>query len=377
MSKNTKIQWCDGTVNPVMACQGCELWPTIGKLNQVIEGVFEAPSAATLSKITHLLKDRLPTDVYHDRNHIACMISAMETTTDSPKIRKAIESAIAKEFTCYAGILNLRHGDDDTQPHKRTNSGYAKKFEIPTLFPGRVAVAASWSDLTGTLRPEKPWMNGLPRMIFISDMGDALSKTVPFDYLHREIIQNVSSKNGSRHLWLWLTKRPRRMAEFSRWLLQQGETWPDNLVAMTSVTSSKTVGRVNELLKVECRWRGLSVEPLSTPVTLPLKGIDWCIVGGASGFYAQPFDIAWAADIVGQCRTAGTAPFVKQLGSNPVHNSTPVPLNDGHGGDWSEWPEALRIREFPYGLARIPGVVRAEDRGTRQNCGNHRFHGVS
>ena len=26
--KSTKIQWCDSTVNPVMGCDGCELWPT-------------------------------------------------------------------------------------------------------------------------------------------------------------------------------------------------------------------------------------------------------------------------------------------------------------------------------------------------------------
>ena len=26
--KNTTIQWADSTVNPVMGCNGCELWPT-------------------------------------------------------------------------------------------------------------------------------------------------------------------------------------------------------------------------------------------------------------------------------------------------------------------------------------------------------------
>lgn len=32
MSKNTAIQWADSTINPVMGCDGCELWPTIGSL---------------------------------------------------------------------------------------------------------------------------------------------------------------------------------------------------------------------------------------------------------------------------------------------------------------------------------------------------------
>ena len=31
MSKTTKIQWCDSTVNPTMGCDGCELWNKIGR----------------------------------------------------------------------------------------------------------------------------------------------------------------------------------------------------------------------------------------------------------------------------------------------------------------------------------------------------------
>ncbi|MEX2577541.1 MAG: hypothetical protein WD342_00675 [Verrucomicrobiales bacterium] len=33
MSEKTKIQWCDSTVNPIMGCAGCELFPTsLGKV---------------------------------------------------------------------------------------------------------------------------------------------------------------------------------------------------------------------------------------------------------------------------------------------------------------------------------------------------------
>ncbi len=64
-------------------------------------------------------------------------------------------------------------------------------IEAIYLEPGRMAKAARWSDLTGQPRPEiksgqqtipaKPWLDGLPRLIFISDMSDALSKSVSFD----------------------------------------------------------------------------------------------------------------------------------------------------------------------------------------------------
>jgi hypothetical protein len=48
MSKKTKIQWCDGTVNPVMGCDGCELWPTIGQLTKVMkEHINQIPNTDT------------------------------------------------------------------------------------------------------------------------------------------------------------------------------------------------------------------------------------------------------------------------------------------------------------------------------------------
>jgi protein gp37 len=82
--------------------------------------------------------------------------------------------------------------------------------------------------------------------------------------------------------------------------------------------------------------------------------LDWVIVGGESGSRARPFDLAWARSIVGQCRAAGTPVFVKQLGGDPVQSSTAASehgslfyLKSRKGGDPSEWPEDLRVREFP------------------------------
>ena len=263
----------------------------------------------------------------------------------------SIEKVLAAQFRCYAGILHLRHGQDELQPNKRTNPGYATKFETPRLFPGRMQEAARWSDLQGSERPDKPWMNALPRLIFISDMADALSATVGFEYLKAEVIDNVASPNGQRHVWLWLSKRPNRMAEFSTWLLKHSIRWPDNLVAMTSVTSEKTIGRVEQLQKVQCKLRGLSIEPLWSSVQLPLDGIDWAIVGGESGSGAKPFDLGWAREILRQCRDHATAPFVKQLGANPMDRGDRIKLNDSHGGDWSEWTDDLKVREFPEEFA--------------------------
>lgn len=95
--------------------------------------------------------------------------------------------------------------------------------------------------------------------------------------------------------------------------------------------------------------------------------LDWVIVGGESGPGARPCDVEWIRSIVRQCRDAGVPAFVKQLGAYsmgrycadcddmdaPCWNgderrcSCRCHLRDRKGGDPAEWPEDLRVREFP------------------------------
>lgn len=94
---------------------------------------------------------------------------------------------------------------------------------------------------------------------------------------------------------------------------------------------------------------GLSLEPLIGPVDLSrCAGVDWVIVGGESGRDARPCAIDWMYSIQHQCEAAGIPLFVKQLGSNPFRGDATRPtLRDPKGGDPYEWPEDLRVREFP------------------------------
>lgn len=254
--------------------------------------------------------------------------------------------------SCYAGMLHQRYGG--------RSSGYAPVFEQVTRFPGRIADAARWPDLAGSPRPDKPWLDGSPRLVFTSDMSDALSKGVSFEYLTTEIIAAVTSAEGQRHRWLWLTKRPSRMAEFSRWLSGLGQPWPENLWAGTSITAAATCGRVTELLEVgdERTTRFLSVEPQVEPISLAnwLPELDWVIQGGESGESPRAFDQDWARSLMVECERAGVPYFLKQLGAQPVEKGQRIKLRDRHGGDWSEWPEDLRRRE-------VPGVDRRYSRG--------------
>ncbi len=124
----------------------------------------------------------------------------------------------------------------------------------------------------------------MPRLIFVSDMSDALSQVVSFEYLEDEIINAVESPAGRQHHWLWLTKRPGRMREFSRWLRRP---WPGNLWAGTSITGRQSLGRVPPLLEVgdERTIRFLSIEPQWEALDLGewLARLDWIIQGGSPG----------------------------------------------------------------------------------------------
>jgi len=123
---------------------------------------------------------------------------------------------------CYAG----------RQTEKMLSKGPLKgrplAFDRPTIFPGRIASAARWRNLTGTARPGKPWLDGMPRVIFLNDMGDTFTASLPEDWLASEL----ATLAASPHLWLLLTKGPDRQRAFSRRHQLPGNVW-----AGTSITS--------------------------------------------------------------------------------------------------------------------------------------------
>lgn len=113
--------------------------------------------------------------------------------------------------------------------------------------------------------------------------------------------------------------------------------------------------------------------------------LDWVIVGGESGPKARDCHIPHIRGIVQQCTAAGGVPvFVKQLGARPrgwcaanahIAPSEAAELDDDHcdfyeahelgqpcpgrcaamadakGGNMAEWPEDLRVRDFPKAQA--------------------------
>lgn len=242
-----------------------------------------------------------------------------------------------------------------------------------------------------------------PRRVFVNSVSDLFHEAVPDAWIDEVFAVMALSP---QHTFQVLTKRPERMRRYLKDESQERRDargaaaarlrpdtpleslqWPlPNAWIGVSVEDQETADhRIPYLLDTPAATRFVSAEPLLAPVNFrqirtslveinalngdhgvqrPLAGrsdlrIDWIIVGGESGPGARPFDIRWATEIVADCRDYGVACFVKQLGSRPVrahglggHITPGVPmteimLEDRKGGDPSEWPEDLRVREFP------------------------------
>jgi protein gp37 len=154
-----------------------------------------------------------------------------------------------------------------------------------------------------------------------------------------------------------LTKRAGRMADHlpAYWDEIRGRCWL-GVSAEDQRNYDRRRASVDADLAPVMWW---SLEPLLGPIDLDLAGYRhrpaWSVIGGESGPKARPFDLDWARSLVVQCRAGGVAAFVKQAGSHPVEGGRRLALRDPHGGDPSEWPEDLRVREFPA----IPEVAPA------------------
>lgn len=192
---------------------------------------------------------------------------------------------------------------------------------------------------------EEPLRWRQPRQVFVNSMSDLFHEGVPDEYVVRvaELMMRAD-----RHTYQVLTKRSERMRDLLNSKLgfaaQAAHIWWG-----VSVEDRKYgTPRITHLQAGNASVRFLSVEPLLEDIgALDLGGIHWVIVGGESGISARPFDLDWARSVLRQCRQQHVPCFVKQLGRRPMMGTVPLRLKDAKGGDWSEWPSDLRIREYP------------------------------
>ena len=73
---------------------------------------------------------------------------------------------------------------------------------MPEIYPARIVRACEWPDLTGTKRAGKPWLDGLPRCIFLDDMGDTFTEKLDNpEYLAGVVAKALQDGKPERQLY--------------------------------------------------------------------------------------------------------------------------------------------------------------------------------
>jgi protein gp37 len=202
-----------------------------------------------------------------------------------------------------------------------------------------------------TLRQPLSWNRkaekaGERHRVFCLSLGDWADGEVPNEWRDDLFDMIGVTKNLD---WLLLTKRPM----LARKYLQSREL-PENVWLGVSAGVDPT-----PIFDVPAKIHFLSCEPMLRPLdeTHAAK-FKWIIFGGESDprGNARECRTDWIRDGLRFCNRHGIAPYVKQLGANAMEYSMKgsendgwyrLPLRDSHGGDWGEWPENLKVREFP------------------------------
>lgn len=99
-----------------------------------------------------------------------------------------------------------------------------------------------------------------------------------------------------------------------------------------------------------CRTPWISYEPALEWVNFePFFDAEcrWIVLGGESGSRSRPCDVDGLIEVAGQARLSNVSVFVKQMGTKPIYQGRSLKLRGRKGVGIEEFPEALKIREFP------------------------------
>src|ERR1017187_3148236 len=309
---------------------------------------------------------------------------------------------------CYAERIAARFArlpaeyEGTFRPHGPFH-GFADMTHSGPRWTGKVALIESILDIP--LRRRKP------TVYFVNSMSDLFHEALPDEAIDRVFAVMALCP---QHTFQVLTKRAERMSQWVvGWRghfvfeYESGKStsriWPlENVHLGVSVEDQPTADeRIPHLLRTPAAVRFVSYEPALGPVDftpwfdggmecnycnewrgtektaapdckeddkgddpgwlcprcgeavahIPLdERLDQIIISGESGPGARPFDIQWARNTIAQCKAAGVACFVKQVGAYVIQDGERRIKRDRKGGDMSEWPHDIRVRMRPGDL---------------------------
>jgi protein gp37 len=210
--------------------------------------------------------------------------------------------------------------------------------------------------------------SGVRRRVFCASMADVFDNQA--DPVLRARLFNLI--RITPHLdWQLVTKRIGNVAKMlpADW----GNGWPNVWLVPTIVNQEEADRDMPKLFEIPAAVYGVSYEPAlglvdwkpwlgwgsGFPPHIDRQGhghprkLNWIIGGGESDQNGmRECRIEWLEDTAEQCRAHGVAYFNKQIGAMPTYKGRPYPLPPrSKGDDPAEWPESIRIREFPRGAS--------------------------
>lgn len=277
-------------------------------------------------------------------------------------------------FNPWIGCEKVSAGCKNCYAETQTFARVSKAKGLPLWGPGSSRHVTSdsnwkqplaWNRAANIAKLEQPGV-ALPRpRVFCASLADVFEDRPELEAPRLRLFQLIEQCDALD--WLLLTKRPENITRLAG---PYAEGWPEHVwLGTTTEDQLRYDERWSELAKVKARVRFLSVEPMVSPVRMScarcwLAGEDhptgngcdglfpdWVILGGESGPDARGFDLLEASFLIRDCKATCVPLFMKQLGakagaSAPPH-WVPYPTKHPKGGDPSEWPEALRVRQVP------------------------------
>lgn len=231
---------------------------------------------------------------------------------------------------CYAWSRNERFHGGNWGPHA----------------PRRVMSDENWRKPHVWNR--KALANGQAWRVFCGSLCDVFDNKAP-EGQHDRLWKVIRETRALT--WLLLTKRPQNIRKFlPRDLVGAEHIWH----GFTAENQEELERRAPVSLAIDAPVHFMSCEPLLEELDArPYLGtgrdkVSWAIAGGGSDqphlkWYASPLPQARVRALRDQARAAGSAFFMKQVGSNHEGWSGVT----GKGESPEQWPEDLRIREFP------------------------------
>ena len=173
---------------------------------------------------------------------------------------------------------------------------YEQGFDL-RLVPGKMDDPLKWK---------------ISKKIFVNSMSDLFHPEVPDSYIVS--VAKVMMK-GDWHQYQILTKRADRLRSLLNSKLQFA-TGSSHIWWGVSVEDKKHgVPRIDELRRTPAAIKFLSIEPLLESLgEISLRGIDWVIVGGESGWGAREMKEEWVQEVLALCQQQRVRFFFKQWG---------------------------------------------------------------